>query len=61
MTEIDEMNPQIERSACAPALTVSKIDFLFKRMLVMIDEELGSDKAEIAKWEQNIRKRFNLK
>lgn len=60
MKDIDMNNPKISSSGCVPALTVVKIDSVFKRMLETLNEELGDDKEKITKWEENIRKRFNL-
>ncbi len=60
MYELDEHNPMMGRSSCAPIFTVAKIDSLFKRMLERIDGELGTDKEKISHWEEKIRKRFNL-
>lgn len=60
MIGLAENNSEIEHSSRAPVFTVAKIDSLFKRMMESIDVELGTDKAKIAQWESNIRKRFNI-
>ena len=60
MTEIDKNkgDPKMESSGCCPALTVAKIDDLFKRFLDMINEKIGNDKEKAEKWEKNLRKAF---
>jgi len=60
MNEIDKNkdDPKASSSGCCPALTVSKIDDLFKRFLDTINEKIGDDKKKADEWEKNLRKAF---
>ncbi|MFW9824642.1 MAG: hypothetical protein ACFFE4_16990 [Candidatus Thorarchaeota archaeon] len=60
MTEIDKSkdDPKASSSGCCPAITVAKIDDLFKKFLDIINEKIGDDKEKAEEWEKNLRRAF---
>ena len=54
----DKDGPKMASSGCCPALTITKIDNLFKKILDSLNEKIGDDKEKAEKWEKNLRKAF---